>query len=250
MAVWVVGDPHLSLGGDKPMDVFGPNWERHQERLADNWRALVGEEDCVIVAGDVSWALRIEDAVPDLRFLDSLPGKRKILLRGNHDYWWTTRRKVTLLLEENQLTTLQIFQNEAILLEEAALPLLMVGTRGWKLPFDEDFSAEDRKVYLREVERLRLSLKAAADLRQSDGEGGTQGNRIGLVAVLHYPPVSRDGRGSELSDLLEAACVKACYYGHVHGYAGRQSFRGERNGIEYFNIACDQIDCTPQKIAE
>ncbi len=244
MAVWVIGDTHLSTTVEKPMAIFGARWENHQERLATAWTSLVSAEDAVIVAGDISWALQAEDAVSDLRFIDRLPGKRKILLRGNHDYWWTTRAKVERLFLEADLPTLQLFQNEAILLSEAVEPLLLVGTRGWKLPFDDDFEEADNKIYLRECERLRISLKAAALAKTNADTEAAE-----LVAVMHYPPVARDGRGSGFSELLEAYGVRRCYYGHVHGSAGARSFRGERNAVHYQNVACDQVDCTPVRVA-
>lgn len=255
MAVWVIGDTHLSTLVEKPMGIFGPRWENHQERLAANWSAIVGSADCVIIAGDISWALQAEEAIADLRFLDHLPGRRKILLRGNHDYWWNTRAKVERLFRDADLQTLQVFQNEAILLTEAQRPLILVGTRGWKLPTDEDFLAEDEKIYKRECERLRLSLEASRAFQGQQGHENPESESdhstdLPLLAVMHYPPVTRDGRGSGFSELLEQYHVKHCYYGHVHGMAGSRSFRGERNFITYQNVACDQVDCTPVLVAE
>lgn len=238
MAIWIIGDTHLSADGSKPMDLFGGNWENHAERLREHWTRLVAPEDTVIVAGDISWGLQLEDAIPDLRFLHELPGRQKVLLRGNHDYWWSTRGKVTKALADHGLDTLRVFQNEALLVEDA----IMLGTRGWNLPFDDAFTADDAKVFNREVERLRLSIKDADRLQREAPAP------LPRFAVTHFPPVGRDGRRSRIAELLEESGVTRCYYGHVHGTAGRQSFRGTINGITYFNIACDQVDCCPVQI--
>ncbi len=237
MAIWVIGDTHLSMTADKPMDIFGSDWENHQERLRQHWESMVSAEDCVIIAGDISWALTLAEAKADLAFLDALPGARKILLRGNHDYWWSTRSKVERFLEEERLLSLRLFQNEAILLDEASSPILLVGSRGWKLPSDEEFTAGDLKILHRERERLLLSLREAKRLREDSS--------IPFIGVMHFPPLNREGAPSVFTELLESYAVESCYYGHVHGSAGRQSFRGMRSGVAYKNVACDQLGCKP-----
>ncbi len=243
MAVWIIGDTHLSADGSKPMDVFGPGWADHQARLAAHWEKEVGAEDCVIIAGDISWAMHLEEALEDLRFLHGLPGRRKILLRGNHDYWWGTKTKVMRAFEEAGLDSLQLFQNEAVLLPEAEREtLLLLGTRGWLLPSDEAFTTEDEKILRRERIRLELSVKSADKIEARDKKSYAR------IAVMHYPPLGRDGRETVFSSLLEDAAVRRCYYGHVHGAAGRLSFNGSRNGIEYRNIAADRLAFRPERV--
>lgn len=243
MAVWILADTHLSHDGSKAMDIFGEAWENHQERLARNWQERVQADDAVIIAGDISWALSLEDALIDLAFLHELPGRRKILLRGNHDYWWSTKGKVTAAMSARGLDSLQLFQNEALLLPEAEKEeLLMLGTRGWQLPGDEGFSENDAKILRRELIRLDLSLRAAAQTEKK-----TDGN-IRRIAVMHYPPLGREGEASAFTEMLEKAGVTDCYYGHVHGFAGRSAFRGSRGGICYHCISGDQIAFVPQRV--
>lgn len=242
MAVWIIADTHLSSDGSKPMDVFGPGWINHQERLARHCAETIGPEDSLIIGGDISWALHPQDAVEDLRFIHELPGRRKILLRGNHDYWWTTKAKTERLFGEEGLGSLELLQNDALLIDDRDGALVLMGTRGWTLPFDEGFGPEDEKIYRRELSRLKLSANAALKLEASSPE------KYPIIAVMHFPPLSREGRASEFCDILEACGVSRCYYGHVHGNAGKSSYQGEHKGIIYANIACDRLNCCPQKI--
>ena len=225
MALFVIGDLHLSLGEDKPMDVFA-GWNDYVERLERNWRKLVSDDDTVVIAGDISWAMKPGDALTDFRFINDLPGK-KLLLKGNHDYWWATKKKMDEFLEENRLDTLSILFNNAFRVGDYAV----CGTRGWSLDGD---APEDAKVLNREVGRLRMSVEEAIKL------GGEP------VAFLHYPPYYRGLECPEMMDVLIEYGIKKCYYGHIHGKKNfRLAFEGEYRGIDFRLISCDKIEFMP-----
>ena len=225
MSLFVLGDLHLSLGEDKPMDVFS-GWNDHIERLENNWRRLVNDNDTVVLAGDISWAMKLEDTVTDFRFIHSLPGK-KLILKGNHDYWWSTKRKMDALLEENGFDSVSILFNNAYLVEGYSV----CGTRGW---FLENDTPEDIKVLNREVGRLKASLEAG---KQLGGE---------LAAFLHYPPYYRGIECKEIMDVLVEYGIKKCYYGHIHGRQNfKLAFEGEYKGIDFKLISCDRVQFTP-----
>lgn len=228
MSLFAIADCHLGRAVNKDMDMFGPAWEGHAERMAAHWRAEVGASDWVLVAGDISWAMRLPDALEDLRFLDALPG-RKILLRGNHDYWWGSRAKVESVLPPS----LQLLQNDAVDIGDG---VGIVGTRGWMPPEAPRATAEDKTIYLREVERLRLSLQAA------------KGRFRTLVAMIHYPPLYAGLGETAFVPLLREAGVHACVYGHLHGPDHRFAVRGARDGIQYYFVAGDALDFRPARI--
>lgn len=228
MRIFGLADLHLGESVGKPMDIFGPVWERHAEKIDRNWRARVTAEDWVLVPGDISWAMKLEDALPHLRFIDALPGQ-KILLKGNHDYWWTSRGKVEGILPPS----LRLLQNDAIDLGEGKG---VVGTRGWSPPEAPRSTPDDRKIYDREIGRLTLSLKAA------------KGRFEKLVAMLHYPPLYAGLGETGFVPLLREAGVKVCLYGHLHGADHRYAFSGERGGIRYYFVAADAVDFTPVEI--
>ncbi len=224
MSLYVISDPHLSLTTDKSMTVF-PGWDDYVTRLEKQWRQLVEPEDTVVLAGDISWAMTLEDALEDFRFLHALPG-RKLLFKGNHDYWWCTRRKMDTFFEENGLSSLTVVHNDAVTVDGR---FAVCGSRGW---FYDD--AEDNaKILRREAERLRTSIKAA--------------KQTGLepVVFLHYPPLF-DGRAcEELTDVLRAEEIRRCYYGHVHGAGIRQAYEGEWEGITFRLTSCDALRFCP-----
>lgn len=240
MAIWAIGDTHLSHSVDKTMDVFGAGWANYTKRIAENWCALVKPEDIVLVVGDISWGLKPEEAVEDLQFLDRLPG-RKILLRGNHDYWWTTRKRVENLFVDNGIKSLEIFQNEALILEEAGKKILLIGTRAWKNPYDDDFNKEDEKVYLREIERLKLSLEEAKEIIRTE----TVEERL---AIFHYPPVTKDGIKTEFAHLICEFGVNQCCYGHVHGHAARMAYEGSLDACYFHKVSADFLGFKPKRI--
>ncbi len=224
MSLFAIADPHLSFNTSKPMDVF-PGWSDYTVRLEKNWRSLVEPEDTVVIAGDISWGMDLREAAADFAFIDRLPG-RKILLKGNHDYWWTTRKKMDDFLREQGLSTLHILHNDAYTVDNVAV----CGTRGWF--FDAENTA-DNKVLLREAGRLRTSIQAA--------------KRTGLepVAFLHYPPVCGGQACEEIFSVLREEGIRRCYYGHLHGPGIRHAFQGEREGIRMKLISCDALAFCP-----
>lgn len=228
MSLFAIADTHLSFGTDKPMDVFH-GWQDYVPRLAENWRAVVRDDDTVVIAGDISWGMDLAQALPDFRFLHELPG-RKLILKGNHDYWWSTRKKAETCFAENGLTTLSVLFNNAFEVGEAAV----CGTRGW---LAESCSDEDRKVLLREAGRLQMSLDAAKAFGKEP------------VVFLHYPPVNADGTWCpELFDVLRKEGVKRVYYGHLHGPSCRMAVQGELDGIRLTLISCDALHFSPKLI--
>ncbi len=225
MSLYCIGDLHLSLGEDKPMDVFA-GWNDYVQRLEENWRRLVTDDDTVVIAGDISWAMRLEETLTDFRFIDALPGK-KLLLKGNHDYWWTTKKKMDAFLRENRLDSMQILFNNAY----AVGDYTVCGTRGW---FLENDTPEDIKVLAREVGRLRLSLGEAEKL------GGEP------VVFLHYPPYYRGVECAEIMDVLAEHGIGKCYYGHIHGKKNfRLAYEGTYRGVDLRLISCDKVGFMP-----
>ena len=227
IAVFVIGDLHLSLGGNKPMDIF-EGWEGYLPRLETNWRNLVHPEDTVILAGDTSWAMKLEDTSADFAYLQGLPGQ-KWLLKGNHDYWWTTARKMERYLAESGFDTLHILHNNCCVVGNLAL----CGTRGW--PFD-DSAAQDAKIMAREAGRLRMSLACAGEREK--------------IAFLHYPPVFPGGCAQPLVDVLHEFGVTSCFYGHLHGKSIRGAIQREVDGIRYRLISADGLRFCPYKICD
>jgi len=228
MALYTIADLHLSLGADKPMDVFR-GWENYVERLEKNWRALVTPEDTVVIAGDISWGMRLEETEKDFAFLNGLPG-RKLILKGNHDYWWSTRSKIDAFFKEKGFDTLEIVFNSAVRVGDVTV----CGTRGWLYNAE---TAEDRKIVARENGRLVASLKAAQVL------GGTP------VVFLHYPPVYDTAECTALLDTMLEYGIKDCYFGHIHGdHAAKRAPVGEYRGIRMHLISCDYIRFMPKLV--
>ena len=227
MAIFAIGDTHLSFGADKPMDVFR-GWQDYVSKLEKNWRALVSPADTVVIPGDVSWAMQLSAAKADFAFLDALPGQ-KILLKGNHDYWWTTMRKMQDFLTQNGFSTLRILHNNAYLVEGISV----CGTRGWF--FDAAEEAAD-KVLLREVQRLKASVAAGRAL------GGRP------VVFLHYPPVTQTQRCEPILDALREEGVTECFYAHLHGASIASAFQGELAGIRFSLVSGDALGFCPKRL--
>ena len=227
MAIFAIGDMHLSLGTDKPMDVF-PGWEGYLPRLEANWRKLICPEDTVVLAGDTSWAMNLNDTKADFAFIQNLPGQ-KWLLKGNHDYWWGTASKMKKFFAEHDITTLDILYNNAFFYGDHAI----CGTRGW---FYEEAGGEahDRKIMLREVGRLETSLKAAGDKTK--------------LVFLHYPPKYLGYECPEILDLLDAYHVPLCCYGHIHSRGCRSAFQGMYHDTEFRLLSADYISFCPRRI--
>lgn len=226
MSVFAIADLHLSLGTDKPMDIFH-GWNNYVERLEKNWRAIVKPTDTVVIIGDISWAMRLDEAEADFRFIHNLPG-RKLILKGNHDYWWITRKKIEDFLKLKGFDSIEIVFNSAALAENIAV----CGTRGWF--YDCGASEADLKVLNREVGRLNASIDAAMEL---DGEP---------IAFIHYPPVYADFECDEIMQTLIQRGIKKCYYGHIHGTAaGKKAVTGEYKGIKFTLVSCDYTEFFP-----
>ena len=225
MSLFAIADTHLSLGTDKPMDVFR-GWSDYVERLEKNWRAIVTDDDTVVIAGDISWAMKLEDCYEDFAFLNSLPGT-KILLKGNHDYWWQTKKKLDAYLEENRFDTIKILFNNAFEVGGVAV----CGTRGWY--YDKD-GEHDEKVINREVGRLKLSFDSAKELKKP------------IIAFLHYPPVFGGVECEEIMAALSELGIKECWYGHLHGERTHlNATLGEYKGIDFHLVSCDYTRFVP-----
>ena len=227
MRLFAIADPHLSRADPKPMDIFGPGWEGHPEAFFEGWRATVGADDLVLVPGDISWAMHFDDALVDLRDIADLPG-RKVLLRGNHDYWWPSISKLRAGLPKGMYA----IQNDALEIDG----VVVAGTRGWICPGSHGFEEHDAKIYRREIERLRLSLRAARRL-----QGHT------FVVMLHFPPTNARLERSAFVDLIEDAAPDALVFGHVHG--GREAVLEEMEGVDVHFVAADALQFVPKLIA-
>ncbi|MDD3921874.1 MAG: metallophosphoesterase [Eubacteriales bacterium] len=228
MRVFAIADLHLSGAVDKPMDIYGSAWDRHPFRMEKAWRECVQETDVVLIPGDISWAMHMEDALVDLRYLHTLPGV-KILLRGNHDYWWNSVSKLRARLPES----MRAIQNDSLVLQDTCIG----GTRGWVCPGSAGFEACDQKIYDREVKRLELSLSSMPQVK----------NRI---VMLHYPPFNERREPSGFTELLERYEIATVVYGHLHGKSCKGAFCGERNGVHYQLVSADHLDFTPHLLLE
>lgn len=221
--LYAIADLHLSHGSGKPMDIFGENWRDHNEKIKENWHKTVRPGDAVIIPGDISWGMRMDGFVPDLEYLKTLPGK-KILVRGNHDYWWDGIGKLNALDPD-----IFFIQNNFTVYEG----IHICGTRGWTCPGGRDFTAHDDKIYRREALRLGLSLETAA-----------RNNAREIIAAIHFPPFSGSDGETLFTELLGKYNVKRVVYGHIHsrgGYPGEQTIRG----ISYRLVSADYVGFTP-----
>ena len=227
MALYTIGDLHLSLAGDKPMDKFGESWKNHSEKLREGFSTL-GEDDLTVLCGDLSWAMNMQEAEADFRFIHELPGK-KLILKGNHDYWWSTATKAYKFFGEQGFDSLEILHNNAVIWNDVAL----CGTRGWF--YEEDHGTEhDRKMMLREIQRLETSLKAGGEREK--------------IVFLHYPPVFRNYRCEEILRLLQEYEVRRCYYGHIHGRGIPLAFNGWIGCTEFRLVSADAVGFVPVRV--
>ncbi len=232
MALYTIADLHLPLGINKPMDIFGSNWSNYVERIYENWNTYICENDTVILPGDFSWATYLEQSYKDFDFLNKLPGI-KILLKGNHDYWWSTISKLNKFISDNNFKNIYFLHNNHYTYKDVAL----CGTRGWMHPKWNNITAEDRKIFDREILRLKLSLDSAAQIKRK-------------FVFLHYPPTSVNGESNELTELMEQYGVELCCYGHLHSHAHKNAINGVVRGIEYKLTAGDYIDFNPVKLLD
>lgn len=228
--IFAISDLHLPGGDKKPMEIFGEQWSGHFERISRDWRARVAPEDIVLLAGDISWAMRLEDARDDLAAIGALPG-RKVILRGNHDYWWSSISRLRAALPEGMYA----LQNDAVRIGN----VVVCGSRGWTAPESANATEEDGRIFARELARLDLSLAAAGVLAD---EIRAEGEMPRLVAMVHYPPVLEAGRPSEVTRRLSASGVRDAVYGHLHGPGRAGAFSGELQGVRYHFTSCDGLD--------
>ena len=222
MSLFAIADTHLSFGTDKPMDSFN-GWQNYTQRLEKNWNSAVSEKDYVVIAGDISWAMNFDELKPDFDFLNKLNGK-KIIIKGNHDYWWNTLTKMNAFIEENGFESISFVHNNSVQLDG----LSVCGSRGWFFDSDE---AQDEKVLLREVNRVKASIDSAVNDER--------------IVFLHYPPVTQNTCCEEIVNLLKEKGIKECYFGHLHGSAAHSAFEGNIDGIRFKLISADRLNFMP-----
>ena len=225
MSLFAIADTHLSFGTDKPMDSF-PGWNDYVDRIEKNWNKIVTADDTVVIAGDISWAMNFDELKADFDFIEKLNGK-KIILKGNHDYWWNTSKKMNDFIESQGYKTISILFNNSYDADGVSI----CGSRGWLFDVDDE---HDEKVLNREVGRIRLSLESAVNDEK--------------IVFLHYPPVTTDTKCDEILDLLKEYGIKKCYYGHLHGIAAKKAIDDVVDGIEFRLISCDRLGFVPKLI--
>ena len=222
MSLFAIADTHLSFGTNKPMDSF-PGWENYTDRLKENWNKIVNNDDFVVIAGDVSWAMNFDELKVDFDFINKLNGK-KIILKGNHDYWWNTMSKMNKFIEENQFDTITILHNSAFDFDDFSV----CGSRGWFFDSEEE---HNEKVLNREVMRVKTSIECAKNDEK--------------IVFLHYPPVTENQCCDEILNLLKEKGIKKCYYGHLHGGAAKYAFDDNFDGIDFKLISADRLKFVP-----
>jgi len=228
MALYTISDLHLGFNVEKPMDIFGEKWKDHTNRIKENWISKITEEDMVLIAGDISWSLKEQDSKYDLDWINELPGK-KIISKGNHDYWWGSIAKLNSMYENTKF-----LQNNFYIYEEYAI----CGTRGWICPGYDKYSAKDEKIYNREQIRLRLSLDAAKN-------NGFEK----IIVMLHYPPTNENFEESEFTKIIKEYKVEKVIYGHLHGpILLRKLLNGYFDEVEYILTSADYLDFNPKRI--
>lgn len=235
MSIYTIGDLHLSFKENKPMSIFGENWSEHEEKIKKDWNLKVTENDLVVIPGDFSWATYLKDTDEDFKYLNELPGK-KLLLKGNHDYWWTTLKSMRNFLKENNFNNIDFIHNNSYEFENK----IIVGTRGWS---KTEGTVDDDKIIKREVLRLELSIK--------DGIKNFGENK-GIIVFMHYPPIIKSNLiDNELSDFIKVMKkynIKKCYYGHLHSNSIRDAVEGEHYGIDFKLVSADGLDFKLYKI--
>lgn len=227
MALYAISDLHLAFNVDKPMDIFGERWLNHDEKIKKNWESKIDEEDTVLIAGDISWSMRAEDSKYDLDWIDRLPGK-KIISKGNHDYWWQSISKLNNMYENTKF-----IQNNFYTYEDYAI----CGTRGWTSPDSDKFTQHDRKIYDRELIRLRLSLDMAKNAGYSK-----------FIVMVHYPPTNENYDETEFTKVFKEYGVEKVIYGHLHGPSNFKIKNDTVDGVEYINTSSDFINFDPIRL--
>jgi hypothetical protein len=242
MRIFAIGDPHLSLAKPKPMWIFGEHWRNHDKKIAENWASIAKEDDLLLIVGDISWAMRLEDALLDLDYIAKLKGK-KIILKGNHDFWWPSKSKLKSVLAPS----IDFLQASSLIIDDVAI----VGTRAWQTPgndssadmmvesenFKPVYTEEDYKIYKREVERLKQALESLKGKKYNH-----------LIIALHYPPFNSNFDDSGFTELIDLYKANTCVYGHLHGESIKKAFNGKRNNTYYQLVSADSVDFTPKQI--
>ena len=228
MSIYAIGDLHLSFSQNKPMNIFGDNWNGHADKIRKNWMEKVNKEDFVVLPGDFSWAMYLKDTYKDFEYLEKLPGN-KILLKGNHDYWWSGLSKMNEYLKENNFNNINFLYNNSYLVEDT----IIAGTRGWNLTDSE----HKEQMLNRECIRLKLSLE--------DGINKFGRNKE-IIVFMHYPPISKagisNGYTKKYISIMKEYGVKKCYYGHLHGTSHSEAIEGNVDGIEFYLVSSDYLD--------
>lgn len=229
MAIYAISDLHLSFNTDKPMNIFG--WENYENKIKDDWNKKVANNDLVLLPGDFSWELKLQNTYKDFKYLSELPGK-KLLLKGNHDYWWTTLKSMREFLQKNEFGNIDFIYNNSYEYENK----IIAGTRGWNL-IEE--TQEDARIKQREVLRLENSIKCGIREFGEDKE---------IIVCMHYPPITKECIESEFTKVLEKYNVKKCIYGHLHGKSQLNAIEGNYKGIEYKMVSCDYTNFEIQRL--
>lgn len=223
MAIYTIGDLHLSFNTNKPMDVFGETWKNYEEKIKKNWIEKVNKEDVVVLPGDFSWAMYLEETEKDFEFINNLPGK-KILLKGNHDYWWTTVTRMRKYIEEKGFKQIDFLYNNSFESEGK----IIAGAKGWTLSEDE----EDKRLTKREADRLELSIKKGIEQFGEDKE---------IIIFMHYPPITKSYLNTAYLQIMKKYGVKKCYYGHLHSSSIKEAVQGNIDGIEFKLVSADSL---------
>jgi predicted phosphohydrolase len=219
--IYAIGDLHFDSSEQKPMDIFGDNWIGHKDKIVEDWKTRVKDNDMVLVPGDISWALKLNEAIPDLELIDSLPGK-KIFIKGNHDYWWEGISRLKAL----KLNSIVFLRNNSFIYKGIAI----VGTRGWTSRDSDGFDESDEKIFKREILRLEASISSI------------ETKVVKKIAMLHYPPFNNKLQPNEFMEVLREYNVDTCIYGHLHAEGHKYSVEGEVCGIDFHLVASDYLD--------
>lgn len=231
MKIFAIGDLHLPGGEDKAMDVFGLHWEDHWGKIQENWIEKVSPSDIVLIPGDISWAMTLDKALKDLEDIGKLPGK-KIMIKGNHDYWWSSVSRIRDVLDDS----VYVIQNDSVKFHEEP-KLAFCGTRGWVGSWDKEAPSQDEKIFMRELNRLRLSLDSAKDAEA-------------IIVLLHFPPFDSKGQENDFCRLIREYPVREVVFGHLHGDSLRNVTEGEIKGLNYHLVSCDYLDFDPKFITD
>lgn len=227
MALYAISDLHLAFTTDKPMDIFGEKWIKHDEKIKENWISKIKEEDTVLIAGDISWSMKSSDSKADLDWINDLPGK-KIISKGNHDYWWSGISKLNSMYDNTKF-----LQNNFYTYEDYAI----CGSRGWILEGSDRFTEKDKKIFNREIIRLRLSLDKAKEAGFNK-----------FIVMIHYPPINEKIEASAFTEIFKDYGVEKVIYGHLHGPVLGSAFNGEHEGVNYIITSCDYLNFDPIRI--